>query len=102
MNIQHPMRRTPNAERVLRARLSLRESQVIFAKRFRVSNITVHKWETGKTPYMQKIYQEILGALIERLQAEGRYLPTEVYENALAASQAPKTGIPQNNASLVC
>lgn len=84
MQLKHPIRRTELSEKVLRARLSLRESQTQFAQRFRVTKLTVHNWESGKVLYMQQIYKEILAALIGRLQNEGRYVPVEMYEMFLA------------------
>lgn len=84
----HAVHRTLLGEKVFRSRQSLQESQAKFAKRFRVSNITVHNWETGKVTYMQHIYQEILVALVKRLEAEGRYLPVGVYEAYIVESNS--------------
>lgn len=84
---KHQIRRTVNGERALRARLSLRETQEEFAKRFLVSPITIHNWETGKTTHMQGMHKRILEVLVERLKAEGRYMPQEAYETILRTSQ---------------
>jgi len=78
------LRYPPTATRlgltVLRVRLSLRETQVQFARRFRVSPTTVWKWETGRVEHMQKIYKELLTGFEKELVASGRLLPEQFVE----------------------
>ena len=78
--IKHDARPTKIGIAVLRARLSLRETQEEFSDRFRVSKTTIHKWERGYVTRMQRVYQEMLDALLKRLQAEGRLLPEAVVQ----------------------
>lgn len=76
--IKHPIKPTELSRKVLKARLSLRETQPEFAKRFMVSHITVHNWETGKTRHIQRIHKEILANLLKKLQNEGRLIDDSV------------------------
>lgn len=76
------MTKTPKTTRLafdtLQARLSLKETQLEFATRFRVSRGTVNKWENGVVEHTQRIYREILLSLLARLKAEGRLVPDEL------------------------
>lgn len=58
--------------------MSLRETQVEFSDRFRVTPVTIHNWESGKTRFIQKIHREILDKMVKRLKQDGMYLPEEV------------------------
>ena len=42
--------RMPTREEIKAARLSLKENQVEFAKRFGVDQATIHRWETKGLP----------------------------------------------------
>lgn len=66
---------------MLRARLSLRETQKEFADRFRVTIVTVHNWESGKTQRIQAIHQEILNKLYLRLKDEGRLMDENAFQS---------------------
>lgn len=69
---------TPVGVDALQTRLSLKETQSEFASRFRVTPLTVHKWETGKVERMQRIYREILADLKLSLEAKGQLIPKDV------------------------
>ena len=75
--IKHPIKITEAGRKVLRARLSLRETQKEFAERMRVHSMTISNWELGRVTRLSRIYREILDAIIERLRAEGKLLPDE-------------------------
>lgn len=62
---------------MLRARLSLRETQAEFAKHFRVTVKTVNNWERGRSTRTPAIYTEILAKIIAQLQANGQLLLEE-------------------------
>lgn len=79
---------TETAASVLRARLSLRETQVEFAKRFLVTPVTIHNWETGKVSRMQNIHKKVLEELIKNLKKEGYYLPDEVFTTVFRSELA--------------
>ena|ERR1051326_1205406 len=64
----------------LQVRMSLRETQAVFAERFMVNWITVSRWETGKTRGCSRVNHRILLNLRERLKAEGRLLPESVFD----------------------
>ena len=76
--IKHPIVPTELGQRVLRARFSLKETQVEFSKRFQIAVSTLHNWETGKTQHIQKVHSMILEQLITRLRREGLYIPEQV------------------------
>ena len=77
--VHHPLRPTQVSIKTIRARLSLRETQVQFAQRFHVAPITVHKWESGKVLSLRPIYQVLMNALEARLRAEGRWLSDDIF-----------------------
>ena len=78
--LKHPIVPTELGRRVLRARLSLRETQKEFAERMRVSNITIYNWENGRTERINKIHREMLDTLIKQLKAGGIYMPDEAFQ----------------------
>ena len=73
----HPIRITDLAVSSLWARLSLHENQEDFAKRFRVSYVTISNWETGKSLTCHTIHKEIMDMLLNNLQKEGHLIPRE-------------------------
>jgi|SRR6267378_2529062 len=77
---KHPIRPTIIGQKVFRARLSLGETQPLFAKRFMVSHITVHKWETGKVLRLSHIYQRILDSIVDKLKTDGRWMSDETFK----------------------
>lgn len=77
--LKHPIVPTELGRRVLRARLSLRETQTQFAKRLRVTPVTVHNWESGKTENIQPVHQEMLDGLTAQLKKMGLYMSDEVF-----------------------
>lgn len=76
--IKRPIVPTEIGAKVLRARLSLRETQSEFAQRFHVTKMTIQHWESGKTLHVQKVHKIILEALVRNLQRDGHYLPQEI------------------------
>ena len=89
--IKHPLKQTEIGMATLRCRLSLRETQNEFAKRFMVTPVTVHNWETGKSQFIQKIHRQILVTLLEKLKKEGLYLPEPVF-TAIYRAEFEKRG----------
>jgi transcriptional regulator with XRE-family HTH domain len=81
--IKHPIVPTKLGQNVLRARFSLKETQVEFAKRFQIAVSTLHNWETGKTQHIQRIHLMILDSLLSRLRREGMLLPEAVLTTVL-------------------
>jgi DNA-binding XRE family transcriptional regulator len=73
--LRHPVKMTDVAYKTLRCRLSLKETQTQFAKRFRVSVTTIVNWETGSVENMSRIYEEIMDSLTARLAEQGRLMP---------------------------
>ena len=76
--IKRPLIPTELGAKCLRARLSLRETQTEFAKRFHVTKMTVQHWESGKTIRIQQVHKLILEAIVFNLKRDGHYLPEEV------------------------
>lgn len=76
--IKHPLKPTAVGRAVLQARLSLRETQPEFAKRFKVSHMTIHKWETGKVEHLHRIYRHLLDALVAHLKANGQWMADDI------------------------
>jgi transcriptional regulator with XRE-family HTH domain len=76
--LKHPITPTKLGIQCLRARLSLRETQKEFAKRFQVQTCTVNNWETGKTQNINKVHQTMLDDLTEKLKREGTYIPADI------------------------
>ena len=70
---------TELGKKVLRLRMSVRETQEEFAERFRVTTLTIHNWECGKTEKIQKIHKEMLDTLVKQLKHEGRYMPDDLF-----------------------
>ena len=84
---------TPLAVDVLQARLSLKETQMEFANRFRVSAVTVHKWEVGKVDRMHNIYKEILKGLIKGLEANGQLVPRDLLQGFFKFSESVRNAV---------
>lgn len=85
-----PPKLTELAKKVLRARLSEHETQMEFASRFLVSNITVHNWETGRTNKLQPVHQRILDGMMERLRTEGRLLSEDILKTIVHEEEERK------------
>lgn len=68
------------ARQVLWTRMSLRETQTEFARRFGISWITIHRWESGKVKKAYHVHERVLGAIMNNLKTEGRLMPQEVFE----------------------
>lgn len=77
--IRRPLVPTSTGARTLRARLSLRETQEEFSKRFRVTRMTIQHWESGKSLHIQKVHKEMLDKLILNLQKDGMWMPEDVF-----------------------
>jgi transcriptional regulator with XRE-family HTH domain len=75
---RNPYRVTEGGVKVLQCRLSLRETQSEFAKRFKVSRMTLHRWENGQTITFHPIYRDILDLLWNRLKRDNMLLPEPV------------------------
>ncbi len=73
-----PIKLTEAGFKVVRARLSLQETQQVFANRFMVAKETVHRWEVGRIERFGKMNGLILDTLMDKLDREGRLLPPEV------------------------
>lgn len=90
MRTQHIQRArptiTPMGLTVLRARLSLRESQAQFAIRLHVTTRTLTNWETGRFE-PQPIYRAILERIIAQLRMQGQLLPEETVRQLLRADR---------------
>src|SRR6266699_3444912 len=71
---------TQHGKETLWARLSLRETQTEFAKRFMVGWLTIHRWETGKSKTSGRIHRQILKTILKKLHDEGRLMPHEAFE----------------------
>lgn len=78
--LKHPLIATETSRRVLRARLSLRETQTEFAARFLVTRLTVHNWETGKSVRMQPIHNRVLDSMLQNLKEQGRLIEDALFE----------------------
>lgn len=74
---------------MLRARLSLRESQAQFAKHFLVTIKTINNWERGRTARAMPIHLAILEKIIGQLKDQGQLVPDDIlyrYINESAAA----------------
>ncbi len=78
--LKTPFKPTTLSKRVLRARLSLRETQKEFAARFMVSHITVYSWEHGRTSKIQPIHERILANTLSNLAANGLLMASELFD----------------------
>lgn len=80
MRIMRPVRATDIGMRVLRCRLSLKETQDEFAARFRAAGVTISRWERGDVETIHAIYREILDGLESKLKDEKLLVPMELVE----------------------
>ena len=78
--LNNPIVQTDLARKVLRARLSLRETQTEFGGRFYVTRITIHNWETSKSNRLQTVHKLILESLLRNLKAEGRLIDEAILD----------------------
>src|SRR3990167_445625 len=78
--LRHPIKPTQWSKDVMRARLSLSETQAEFAVRFQVIPYTVHNWEIGRSEHVPHIYRFILEDLIKNLKDNGIWLNTDVFD----------------------
>ena len=77
--VKHPVRLTPWGMSVLRARMSLRETQPEFSKRFMATPVTIHNWESGKSRHPQRIHRSVLDKLVVDLKKQGLWMPDDVF-----------------------
>lgn len=77
--LKHQIQPTALAQKIFRARISLRETQSEFSNRFRTTVSTINNWETGKTKFIQRIHLAILDSIEQRLKHEGRWLPEDLF-----------------------
>lgn len=81
--MKHPIIPTELSFTCLRARLSVKETQRQFAKRFMVQTCTINNWETGKSKFINKVHREILIALCNKLFKEGTYVDAAVVDKVM-------------------
>ena len=86
--IKNPIKPTDIGLMVMRTRLSLRETQAEYAKRFHVSVKTVGNWETGRVRDILPIYKAILFRLQEQLQRQGQLMPEDMLLAIVRQEQA--------------
>lgn len=86
-NIKSIPKPSPHGLAILRTRLSLRETQAEFAKRFHVTMKTIGNWETGRVVAMLPIYQALLDRLVEQLAKQGHLIPLELIQEWLRKQQ---------------
>jgi len=78
---------TPLSIKCLQCRLSLRETQAEFAKRFKTHRVTIVKWENGAIETQHPLAADLLDRLWHKLHQEHKLLPEAAMVTILRQNQ---------------